>query len=110
MVAYDSDEGNAGEFNRMDDFNTRSVQTDIVGEELPFTQIEDVDGATVLSIDESFKLREQQVIWINHSTMATIFSISKNAVQLNLNYNTVETVQKIFGLYIPIGYSEPDED
>jgi hypothetical protein len=110
MIAYDSNEGVVGDFDRMDDFNTLSIQTDIVSEEIPFTPFEDVAGATVLSVDESFKLKEQERIWLNHSVMAAVFSISKNAVQLDMNYGTVQTVQRFFGLYVPVGYSEPEED
>jgi hypothetical protein len=110
MTAYDSNEGVAGDFGRMDDFDTCSPQTDIVSEDVPFTQSGDVSGATTLLIDESEKFREQQLVWLNNSTLATIFSISKNIIQLGRNYGAVESVKKIFGLYVPIEYSEPEPE
>jgi hypothetical protein len=109
MTACDSNEGRAGDFDRMDNFDTCSIQTDVISEELPYTPLADTGGATVLSIDKSFKIKEQERIWLNHSIMATVFSISEDAVQLDRNYGTVKTVQKFSGLYVPIGYSEPEE-
>jgi hypothetical protein len=110
MTAYDSNEGVAGDFGRMDDFDTCSPQTDTVSGDVPFIQLEDVSGATTLLIDESEKLREQQLIWLDNSTLATIFSISKDIVQLDRNYGTVESVKKIFGIYVPVGYSDPEPE
>jgi hypothetical protein len=110
MIAYDSNEGGPGDFERMDIFNSCSRQTDIVSEELSFTQLELVGGATALSVNESEKMKEQQYVWVNHSVLATVFSISENVIQLDKNYGEIESIQKLFGLYIPLGYSEPDED
>jgi hypothetical protein len=110
MIAYDSNGGVAGDFDRMDDFDTCSPQTDIVSGDVPFIQLEDVSGATTLSIDESEKFREQQFIWLNNSMLATIFSISKDIIQLDRNYGTVESVKKISGIYVPAGYSEPEPE
>jgi hypothetical protein len=108
MIAYDSNEGTAGDFDRMDGFDTRSPQTDIVSDGIPFAQLKDISGATVLSVNKAEKLREQQLVWLNNSILAAVFSISEDVIQLDRNYGVVESVKKIFGLYVPAGYSEPE--
>jgi hypothetical protein len=110
MAAYDSNEGDSGYFDRMDIFDSCSIQTNIVSEELPFIQLDPVGSATVLSINESENLREQHNIWINHSVLAAVFSISEDMIQLDKDYGEIESVQKLFGFYTPLGYSGPDED
>jgi hypothetical protein len=109
MEAYDTDEGD-GDFKRTDGFNTRSPQSDILGGDMPFTQLENIAGATVLSIDPSYKIKERQHVWINRSRLATAFSVSEDRIQMDADYGVIESIQNIFGLFIAIGYSDPEDN
>jgi hypothetical protein len=110
MTAYDTNEGSAGDFARTDTFDTQSPQSDILSADIPFTQLKNVAGVTVLSIDPSYKIREQQRVWVNHSKLATVFSVSEDRVQMDTDYGVINSVQNIFGLFVPIAYSEPDPE
>jgi len=101
VIAYDTSEGN-GDLDRMDNSNTRSSQSQTVGDEIPFTQKDDRDGKSVLSIDKSFGIKENQFLILDNG-IARVSAVSEDLVQLDKDYDTVRKVQKIFGMYEPEG-------
>jgi len=91
--------GDVGE-NRMGRENTCSPQSDIVGEPIPFSQLENRTGLTVLSVDEKYGLRDMQYLLINGNEIIQIKSVSKNSVQLVCDYcGAVSRINKVYGYY-----------
>jgi hypothetical protein len=112
IVSFDTDEGDAGDFQRTDAFNTKSKQTDIVSEYLPFSQKPDAkgpDGVTrsVVSFEgEAAKqVRERNFLWLNESVIAQITGVSDSDYMLDTVYGTIASIRKLTGLYyvVPAG-------
>jgi hypothetical protein len=106
IVSFDTDEGDEGDFQRMDAFNTKSKQTDIVSEDLPFTQEADApgpDGAkrSVVSFGgvTAKEIKERDFLWLNESEIAQIIGVSDSNYMLDTDYGTIASIRKLTGLY-----------
>jgi hypothetical protein len=106
IVSFDTTEGAAGDFQRTDAFNTKSKQTDIISETLPFTQQSDLPGTdgvirSVVSFNEEAEkqIKERDFLWLNESEIAQVIGISDSNYMLDTNYETITSLQKLMGLY-----------
>jgi hypothetical protein len=106
IISYDSTEGGLSSFPRTDGFNTKSKQTDIISDALPFAQEADASGPdgvkrSVVSFDESTakQVRERDFLWLNESEIAQIIGISDSNYMLDTDYGTITGIQKLTGLY-----------
>jgi hypothetical protein len=117
IVSFDTDDGDSGDFQRIDAFNTKSKQTDIVSGVLPFTQKPDMVGPdgvkrSVVSFDEETakQIRERDFMWLNESLIAQIIEISDLDYMLDTMYGTVTGLRKLTGLYyVDSASDEPGE-
>jgi hypothetical protein len=106
IISFDTDEGDAGDFQRTDAFNTKSKQTDIISDALPFAQEVDAPGTdgvkrSVVSFDESTakQVRERDFLWLNESEIAQVIGISDSNYMLDTDYGTITSLRKLTGLY-----------
>ena len=106
IVSFDTNEGNAGDFQRTDAFNTKSKQTDIVSESLPFSQQPDAAGPdgvmrSVVAFNEETakQIKERDFLWLNESEIAQIIGISDSDYMLDTDYGTIASIRKLSGLY-----------
>jgi hypothetical protein len=107
VVSFDTDEGDAGDFQRTDSFNTKSKQTDIISDDLLFTQQPDERGAdgvmrSVVSFnnEETAKqINERDFLWLNESEIAQIIGVSDSNYMLDTGYGTIASIRKLTGLY-----------
>jgi hypothetical protein len=102
IISFDTAEGAAGAFQRADAFNTKSKQTDIVSEGLPFTQqpyLPGPDGAmrSVISFDEATtkEVKERDFLWLNESEIAQIIGVSDSNYMLDADYGTIDSLRKL---------------
>jgi hypothetical protein len=105
-VSFDTDEGDAGDFQRTDAFNTKSKQTDIISEGLPFTQeaaAEGPDGVirSGVSFDEAVakQIKERDFLWLNESEIAQVIGVSDLNYTLDADYGAIASLRKLTGLY-----------
>lgn len=94
-------EAESSDLPMMGDFNTESIQSDIVSEPLPFTISGEMDGKTVVVIDS--KVLEQYQIGnacflLVDDTLAQVLSISEDKVMLDSKYS-FSKLRKIEGLF-----------
>lgn len=115
IVSFDTDEGGAGDFQRTDAFNTKSKQTDIVSEYLPFTQEADAPGPdgvkrSVVSFDEvtAKRVKERDFLWLNESDIAQVIGISDSNCMLDTDYGTIASLRKLTGLYYTAPAAAPE--
>jgi hypothetical protein len=106
IISFDTDEGGGGDFQRMDSFNTRSKQTDIISGYLSFARrpcLPGPDGVTrsVVSFDgdAAKQIKERDFLWLNESGIAWIIGISDSNYMLNADYGEVASLRKLTGLY-----------
>jgi hypothetical protein len=106
IVSFDTDDGDAGDFQRTDAFNTKSKQTDIVSKDMPFSQKPDTEGPdgvtrSVVSFDgEAAKQAgERDFLWLNESVIAQITGVSDLDYMLDTVYGTIASIRKLTGLY-----------
>jgi hypothetical protein len=106
IVTFDTDDGDTGDFSRNDAFNTKSKQTDIISDFLPFTQEDNGHSAddmecSLISFDEATAkiVKERDFLWINESEIAQVVAISDNNYLLDTVYGAINSIKKLFGLY-----------
>jgi hypothetical protein len=104
IISFDTNEGDAGDFQRIDAFNTKSKQTDIISENLPFIQEADAPGPdgiirNVVSFNEETAIKERDFLWLNESEIAQIIGVSNSNYMLDTNYGTIASIRKLIGLY-----------
>jgi hypothetical protein len=112
VISFDTGEGDAGDFQRVDAFNTRSKQTDIISEDLPFTQEANAAGPdgvmrSVVSFDEETakQIKERDFLWLDEAKIAQIIGVSDSDYMLDTDYGTIASIRKLTGLY----YAAPSE-
>jgi hypothetical protein len=100
----------------MDAFNTKSKQTDIVSDVLPFTQKPDAAGPdgvirSVIFLNEETakQIKERDFLWLNESGIAQVIGISDSNYMLDTNYGTIASIRKLSGLYY-VAPAEPAFD
>jgi hypothetical protein len=107
IISFDTDEGYAGDFQRLDSFNTKSKQTDIISDDLPFIQQPDerrADGVmrSVVSFNNektAKQINERDFLWLNESEIAQIIGVSDSNYMLDTDYGTITSLRKLTGLY-----------
>jgi hypothetical protein len=106
IVSSDTSEGDAGDFQRTDAFNTKSRQTDIISENLSFTQQANTAGPdgimrSVVSFNEETakQIKERDFLWLNESEIAQIIGVSDSNYMLDTDYGTIASIRKLMGLY-----------
>jgi hypothetical protein len=106
IVSFDTSEGDAGDFQRTDAFNTKSKQTDIISEDLPFTQQPNTMGPegvmrSVVSFNEETakQIKERDVLWLNEAELGQIIGVSDSNYMLDTEYGTISSIRKLTGLY-----------
>jgi hypothetical protein len=106
VVSFDTKEGDAGDFQRTDAFNTKSKQTDIISEDLPFNQQPNTKGPdgvmkSVVSFNEEMakQVKERDFLWLNESEIAQIIGVSDLSYMLDTEYGTILSLRKLTGLY-----------
>jgi hypothetical protein len=106
IVAFDTSEGDVGGFQRTDAFNTKSKQTDIISEYLPFYRQPNAAGPdgvirSVVSFNEETakQIKERDFLWLNESEIAQIIGISDLNYMLDTDYGTITSIRKLTGLY-----------
>jgi hypothetical protein len=111
IISFDTTEGDTGDFQRGDTFNTKSKQTDIISGALPFTQQPSSLGPdgilrSVVSFDEvtAKGVKERDFLWLNESEIAQIIGVSDFNYMLDIDYGTIDSLRKVMGLY----YVAPD--
>jgi hypothetical protein len=113
IVSFDTNEGGKGDFQRADSFDTKSKQTDIISDDLPFIQRSDAKGPdgimrSVVSFnkEETMKqIKERDFLWLNEFEIAQIVGISDSNYILDTSYGTIASLRKLMGLY----YVAPNE-
>jgi hypothetical protein len=106
IVSFDTGEGNAGDFQRTDAFNTKSKQTDIISEDLPFERQPNAAGPdgvmrSVVSFNEETakQIKERDFLWLNEFEIAQIIGVSDSNYMLDTDYGTITSIRKLTGLY-----------
>jgi hypothetical protein len=106
VVSFDTNEGAAGDFQRTDAFNTKSKQTDIISEDLPFNQQPNAEGPdgvmrSVVFFNEAVakQVKERDFLWLNESEIAQIIGIFDSNYMLDTDYGTITSLRKLIGLY-----------
>ncbi|MHC6202225.1 hypothetical protein ACYULU_03415 [Breznakiellaceae bacterium SP9] len=106
IVAFDTEDGDSGDLPRIDSFNTKSKQTDIISDSLTFTQKDNrysPDGreCSIISFDEATAklIKERDFLWLNKNEIAQIIAISDSDYLLDTVYGIINSVKKLFGLY-----------
>jgi hypothetical protein len=106
IISFDTDEGNAGDFQRTDAFNTRSKQTDIISGDLSFIRqpaAEGPDGVmrSVVSFNEETakEIKERDFLWLNEPEIVQIIGVSDFNYMLDADYGTITSVRKLTGIY-----------
>jgi hypothetical protein len=106
IVSFDSTEGDAGDFQRADAFNTKSKQTDIISEYLPFAQQPNAKGSdgiirSVISLNKKTakEVKERDFLWLNESEIAQIIGVSDSNYMLDIDYGTIASIRKLTGFY-----------
>jgi hypothetical protein len=106
VVSFDTNEGDAGDFQRTDAFNTKSKQTDIISEDLPFTQQADAAGpdgvkrSVVFFTEAAAKqIKERDFLWLNESEIAQVIGVTDSNYMLDADYGTIASLRKLTGLY-----------
>jgi hypothetical protein len=117
IMSFDTDEGDAGDFQRTDSFNTKSKQTDIISEDLSFTQEAEAPGPDgvmrrVVSFDGATakQIKERDFLWLNESEIAQIIGVSDSNYMLDIDYGTIASLRKLTGLYYVSSIEPPDEE
>jgi len=106
LAAYDTLQGDSGDFDRMDDFDTNSFQSDIVSKFIPFAQKDNTEaGQSVIEVNASTELRERDFLLINGSAIAQVMATTDDQHALDTDYGEIQQVQKLYGIY----YMEPAE-
>lgn len=103
VIAYDTDEGDLGALDRMGSENTRSPQSAVVGEPIPFERRENRDGKTVLMIDKTFGVSGMKFLCANHG-IVKVEEVSENLVMLDRDYGYISLIKPLFGYYEPENY------
>jgi hypothetical protein len=117
VISFDTNEGNAGDFQRTDTFNTKSKQTDIISEDLPFTQQPNEKGPdgvmrSVISFNEETakQIKERDFLWLNESEIAQIIGVSDSNYMLDTDYGTIVSLRKLMGIYyVALAETTPSE-
>jgi hypothetical protein len=100
IIAYDTSQGDSGDLDRMDDFDTQSPQSDIVSGPVAFTQLANTEvGQSVIQVDASAGLKERDFLWINGDMIAQVMAIVDDQYALDTDYGTISSVQRMFGVY-----------
>jgi len=99
LIALDTSQGDVGKFERMDAFDTESLQSDIISDLINFTQLNNDNERSVIQIDPSVNLKERDFLWVNDSKIAQIMAVTDNQYALDLDYGVITHIQKLFGLY-----------
>lgn len=85
---------------RVDEFNTYSLQSDIISTAISFTQLEKVEDQTCLHITNTpTQLIASDYLVLNGNTLAQIKVVSDSDIRLDGDYGTVTSVKKLFGYY-----------
>jgi hypothetical protein len=99
-IVYDTSQGAAGDFARMDGFDTQSPQSDIVSDSISFTQLENTEaGQSVIRVDSLVGLKNRAFLWINEARVAQVMAVKDDQYVLDTNYGTINSVQILFGVY-----------
>jgi hypothetical protein len=95
-----------GDFQRTDAFNTKSKQTDIISEALPFSRQPNAAGPdgimrSVVAFNEETakQIKERDFLWLNESEIVQIIGVSDSNYMLDTDYGTITTLRKLTGLY-----------
>jgi len=100
LIAYDTSQGNVGDFDRMDSFNTKSKQSDIVSDNIAFSQLDNTqDNQSVIEVDVSEELKERDFLLVNGSEIAQIMAVTDDQYALDMDYGVISQIQAIYGLY-----------
>ena len=101
VIAYDTQEGDLGDFDRMEEgFNTSSIQSDIISDLIDFIQLPNSEmGQSVIEVIGSFGLKERNFLMINDSEISQIVSTLDNKYALDRDYGEINKIQQLFGLY-----------
>jgi len=104
LIAYDTSQGDSGDFGRMDAFDTSSLQSDIISDYIVFTQVDNTEAdQSVIEADAEVGLKERDFLWINGSEIAQVIAVTDNQYALDTDYGEITHIQRIFGIY----YKEP---
>jgi hypothetical protein len=86
IIAYDTSQGDSGDLDRMDDFDTQSSQSDIVSGPVAFTQLVNTEvGQSVIQVDVSVNLKERDFLWINGNMIAQVIAVIDDQYSLDTN-------------------------
>ena len=100
LLAYDTSQGDAGDFDRMDSFNTKSKQSDIMSDNVAFSQLANTqDNQSVIEVDASAGLKARDFLLVNGSEIAQIMAVSENQYALDMDYGAISQIQALYGLY-----------
>jgi hypothetical protein len=106
VVSFDTEEGDVGDFQRTDAFNTKSKQTDIISETLSFSRQPNAAGPdgimrSVVAFNEETakQIKDRDFLWLNESEIVQIIGVSDSNYMLDTDYGTVTTLRKLTGLY-----------
>lgn len=109
IVVFDTEEGDPGHFHRMDVFNTRSKQSDIISDSLSFTQKENITlmdafdyvSRTVVGFNKEIAvlIKEGDFLWLDESILAQVIGIGEEECMLDRDYGKITSVRKLFGFY-----------
>lgn len=109
VVAFDTEEDDPGHFHRMDVFDTRSKQSDIVSDNLPFIQKENISvmdasgyvSRTAIGFNKETVglIKEGDFLWLNEAILAQVIGIGEEECMLDSDYGKIASVRKLFGFY-----------
>jgi hypothetical protein len=112
LAAYDTSQGDSGDFARMDIMDTQSPQSDIVSEPVSFIQVDNTEaGQSVIQVPPDAGLKERDFLWID-GNIAQIIAVLDDMYALDTDYGTIASVQKLAGCYYVLpsaAVSDPEE-
>jgi hypothetical protein len=103
VMSFDTDEGPTGGFDRQDTFNTSSRQSDLISDEIPFTQLADIaDKGSVIQVGSEEGLTANSCLCINGSSdLVSIANISEDKYLLKAFIGTITSVRIMKSVYLP---------
>jgi hypothetical protein len=106
LAAYDTAQGNMGEFERMDAMDTQSPQSDIISDPIEFTQAGNTaSGQSVIQVDAGLGLKERDFLWVN-GMIAQVIAVTDDKYALDIDYGAISSVRCLFGCYFVPSSSE----
>ena len=103
LVAFDTAQGESGDLDRADTFDTKSPQSDIISNDISFVQLENTaNNQNVIMVNISEGLKERDFLMINDSEIAQIMAVTDDNYALDTDYGIINKIQKLFGVYFKL--------